>query len=686
MIKSSERSWSRLAWAALAAGLLCAAAVQAAAAPPPDQSVVVAKRAKAEYDKGHFDQAAQLYFEAWQASPSNLVLLFSAATCAQEGRQFDLAIKHYTAFLNTQPGPELQDRVLRAKAGLAICQRARADELEAQGLDAENKKEPALAAGFYRSAYVLQPDRIALLYRAGRQLESAGVVDEALKIYEELLRVAPSESPERLAARVRVDAASKARAEAAAAARQEAERKATEERARAEDAERSAAEQEAAVAERAAASQKGSTPESIAKAREDALRARAERKKREQAEREHLEAQRRDAERRAAEEALRRDAEAKAAQERAAQLAREEAAQAAARKQQEQRVAEEQARLDNERVQQAARANAEQQHKQAEAKDAASQEAARATKAAKEQVERERKAAAIEARQRALDEAERKAEEAKTAKAAAAERAAADKAAKDQAARERRQAESEARAQLKADAAAKAAEVKVAREAARKALVEKAAADKLAKESAKLTAQQRELEDRARKLEERRKKTGKAAPVVSTADPPVLPPDKADPPPSPVAEPAALSVPVEHETPNEPSEQPAVHLAYSVGVGAFPAQIVNLRTGLQWERWGVSLRALVGVNSDWLGTSFAGALGAAGVDATLVWGPRNRSAVGVVGGAYKDFDEVGGCLHLAHEVRLSTADSGFLRRLAVFVDGLVGFPTTASIGVSFVNP
>lgn len=184
---------------------LAAAAITATASTQIDPSTVVARQAKSAFEASHFDQASALYFQAFQLAPDNVALLFSSAYAAHQGGLFELAIERYSAFLAAERAADQKDRVARARVGLDACRAARGAQLEVQARDAAAAKgDPALAAGIYRKAFGLQPQRFDWLYAAARAYDQAGLAEDATRTYDEVVAKAPADAPERTAAAARI--------------------------------------------------------------------------------------------------------------------------------------------------------------------------------------------------------------------------------------------------------------------------------------------------------------------------------------------------------------------------------------------------------------------------------------------------------------------------------------------------
>lgn len=231
---------SALRWLAVIAVAVGLCAPAAFAATPAEKT---AQLAKVAYEKGSFEEAARLFFQAWQQDPAVAGWLYSAARSAEKAGLWDDAAERYQAFLKNPAGAEAM--APQAEAHLKDVQNERVKIFLRK---AEDAADPSLGYRHAAKATQLAPDNLQVWFVAAELADKAEMREEALAAYKHVLRLAPAGSAESKVASKRTAALSgapvadedKARADADRAdqLRKEADRK---------DAERKAADQREAA-------------------------------------------------------------------------------------------------------------------------------------------------------------------------------------------------------------------------------------------------------------------------------------------------------------------------------------------------------------------------------------------------------------------------------------------------------
>ncbi len=225
---------------------LCAAPTTAVADPNGEK---MAARAKAAYDRGEFDTAAGLFWQAFQSEPTRGEWLYSAARASERAGLLDEAAERYEEFLRNPRGGT--DKVALARTHLREVQVDRAKRLMRRAAESPS---PALGYRHARTAADILWDNVEAWLLAAELADRAGMKPEAAECYQTVSRLAPAGSTEHKAALQRIKAiGSVGPARSAAERRAEAERLKTLDEARkrkaAEDAARKAVEDAARAAE-----------------------------------------------------------------------------------------------------------------------------------------------------------------------------------------------------------------------------------------------------------------------------------------------------------------------------------------------------------------------------------------------------------------------------------------------------
>ncbi|MBM4343369.1 MAG: tetratricopeptide repeat protein [Deltaproteobacteria bacterium] len=250
------------AWAVVAA-LACACPWAPAPARAAEKTAQAAEKtaatAKAAYEKGDFENAARLFYQAWQVQPNQGGWLYSSARACHKAGLYDDAAQRYEAFLANPKGAE--DKLTQARGHLDDVQRERVKALLRR---AQEAPDPALGYRHAAAAARILPDDLRVWVVAAELADKGGMAAEAVAAYREVLRLSTADSAEARAALRRLAALGASNADAEAQKQQrerekalEAERQRAEEASRAEAAAREKAEQDrlaaqAAQAERAA--------------------------------------------------------------------------------------------------------------------------------------------------------------------------------------------------------------------------------------------------------------------------------------------------------------------------------------------------------------------------------------------------------------------------------------------------
>ncbi|MSQ84464.1 MAG: hypothetical protein EXR77_16550 [Myxococcales bacterium] len=171
-----------------------------AAAAPKKEALAVAAAGEAAFRAGKFRLALEKYLAARQLDPSYLEFTYNAALAAERSGQLDRAAELYQAYLD-QGGTDAAG-MATARQKLVGVNNERSEAVEKEADAARAAGEAALAAGKYRKAWQLKPDKVALLYYAGRQFQKAGLADLARTALAEYMRLAKSDEPEYPSAKV----------------------------------------------------------------------------------------------------------------------------------------------------------------------------------------------------------------------------------------------------------------------------------------------------------------------------------------------------------------------------------------------------------------------------------------------------------------------------------------------------
>jgi len=185
-------------WQAFAAPVAILALVGATALAAAPQTDAIARRAKAAYEAADFEEAAHLYWQAFQADGKRAGWLYSSARAAQKAGQLDEAAERYVAFLKA-PG-DAQDKIDNAEKNLKDVQRDRARLLLRK---AEQAPDPAIAYGLARKATELQPMDMQSWWLAAQAADRAAMA-AAAECYAKVVALAPADAPERVAAEQRL--------------------------------------------------------------------------------------------------------------------------------------------------------------------------------------------------------------------------------------------------------------------------------------------------------------------------------------------------------------------------------------------------------------------------------------------------------------------------------------------------
>ncbi len=150
-----------------------------------------AQQAKFAYDKGSFDEAARLYFQAWQLDTTVAGWLYSSARSAEKAGLWDDAAERYQAFLKSPTGAETM--VGQAEAHLKDVQNERVKLLNRK---AEDAADPSLGYRHALKATLVAPDNLQVWFLTAELADKAEMREEALAAYKQVLRLAPAASPE----------------------------------------------------------------------------------------------------------------------------------------------------------------------------------------------------------------------------------------------------------------------------------------------------------------------------------------------------------------------------------------------------------------------------------------------------------------------------------------------------------
>ncbi len=271
----------RFAWL-LVAALCCACPWVAAPARAADKTAQAAEKtaatAKTAYEKGDFENAARLFYQAWQLQPAEGGWLYSSARACHKAGLFDDAAQRYETFLANPKGAA--DKVAQARGHLDDVQRERV-----KGLLRRAQEAPAPALGYRHAAAAarLLPDDLRVWVVAAELADKGGMGPEAVAAYREVLRLSTTDSAEARAALRRLAALGASNADAEAQKQQREREKAAEiERQRADEAKKAeiAAKEQAERDRQAAEAAEGER-----QAREKADR---ERRERQAADKEHM--------------------------------------------------------------------------------------------------------------------------------------------------------------------------------------------------------------------------------------------------------------------------------------------------------------------------------------------------------------------------------------------------------------
>lgn len=180
---------------------VCAPAVAPAPASADPNAEKVAARAKAAYDRGDFDAAAGLFWQAFQADASRGEWLYSAARASERAGLLDEAAERYEGFLRDPRGGT--DKVALARTHLREVHSERAKRLMRR---AGESPSPALGYRHARQAADILWDNVDAWLLAAELADRAGLKPEAAECYQTVSRLAPAGSTEHKAALQRLKA------------------------------------------------------------------------------------------------------------------------------------------------------------------------------------------------------------------------------------------------------------------------------------------------------------------------------------------------------------------------------------------------------------------------------------------------------------------------------------------------
>ena len=151
--------------------------------------------AKAAYDKGSFEEAARLFYQAWQLQPNEGGWLYSSARSCHKAGNWDDAAARYEIFIKNPKGSP--EKAAQAQQHLADVQNERVKALLRRAMQAP---DPALGFRHALAASKLLPDDLQVWLLAAELADKANLVPEALTAYRQVLRLAGPQSPEAQAA------------------------------------------------------------------------------------------------------------------------------------------------------------------------------------------------------------------------------------------------------------------------------------------------------------------------------------------------------------------------------------------------------------------------------------------------------------------------------------------------------
>ncbi len=245
---TSGRSWL------LVVALACACPWVPVPVSAADKTAQAAEKtaatAKVAYEKGDFENAARLFYQAWQLQPAEGGWLYSSARACHKAGLFDDAAQRYETFLANPKGAA--DKVAQARGHLDDVQRERVKGLLRR---AQEAPDPSLGYRHAAAAARILPDDLRVWVIAAELADKGGMGPEAVAAYREVLRLTTSDSAEARAALRRLAALGASNADAEAQRQQREREKAAEiERQRADDARKAElAAKESAEREREAA-------------------------------------------------------------------------------------------------------------------------------------------------------------------------------------------------------------------------------------------------------------------------------------------------------------------------------------------------------------------------------------------------------------------------------------------------
>lgn len=186
---------------AAAVALVCMRLAAPAVAAADPNAEKVATRAKAAYDRGEFDAAAALFWQAFQADSTRGEWLYSAARASERAGLLDEAAERYEEFLRNPRGGT--DKVALARTHLREVQVDRAKRLMRRATESPS---PALGYRHARQAADILWDNVEAWLLAAELADRAGLKPEAAECYQTVSRLAPAGSTEHKAALQRIKA------------------------------------------------------------------------------------------------------------------------------------------------------------------------------------------------------------------------------------------------------------------------------------------------------------------------------------------------------------------------------------------------------------------------------------------------------------------------------------------------
>lgn len=134
-----------------------------------------------------YNEAIQIYLKVSQDKPNNDTLFYNIGTAYQAIGNFDEAKKYYQRAAAIKSDDEIYAQAI------STVNLKHADNLLAQGINAQTEGKQDIAAKKYQELLEITPDNSDAWYNLGIAYQSLAKPDEALRAYQKAFEIAPSQ-------------------------------------------------------------------------------------------------------------------------------------------------------------------------------------------------------------------------------------------------------------------------------------------------------------------------------------------------------------------------------------------------------------------------------------------------------------------------------------------------------------